>query len=426
MTMRTLDATITELSAGGEGVAICEIEGERRAVFVPGVIAGERARVEADASRRPARGRLLELLEPSPHRVTPACPHVARCGGCDWMHLSVAEQALAHAKIVRAALPAPLREIDIVSHAAPQTQRYRTRARVHIEARRGRVLVGMYGRRSRAPVAVDACIVLDPVLDQARRALATLLEGAKGRGEATLALGRERRAVIDMTFHGELPAATFGRLESAALAMTIAGARIRLGEVRIPATIGDPTPWIAGADGEPLRLAPGGFAQATETGNALLGRRAVELADALAPQAPTTELFAGAGNLTVLLARTRRVTAVEIDAEAAAAARKNLEARGLSARVVEADCTRHAIAKESRLVVLDPPRAGAREVAEALARRPVAAIVYVSCDPPTLGRDLTMLASAGYAPAAVETFEMFPQTSHVETLVALAPPRSRR
>jgi 23S rRNA (uracil1939-C5)-methyltransferase len=77
-------------------------------------------------------------------------------------------------------------------------------------------------------------------------------------------------------------------------------------------------------------------------------------------------------------------------------------------------------------VVLDPPRTGAKEIAAALASRPLPAVVYVSCDPPTLGRDLGVLAAAGYAPAAIETFEMFPQTSHVETIAALVPPKARR
>lgn len=425
---RSLEATIEGLTPGGEGVAIEEVDGERRAIFVPGVAKGERVRVEADLSRRPARARLLAVLQPSAERVAAPCAHSGECGGCDWMHLSPAEQARAHAAIVSAVLPPAYRTANVVAHPARSSRAYRTRARVHVLARRGRVLVGMYERGSRDPVAVDACFVLDPILDRARAALASWLEGANGRGEARLALGApadgggDRRAVVELRWNGDLPAPVFGRFERAVTEGALAGAQLYAGDVRIPARVGDPTPWIAGADEEPLRLAPGGFSQATEAGNAELARRVVALGDALAPSAPALELFAGAGNLTVLLARSRAVTAVEIVRDACDAARANLSARGLSARIVEGDAATYPIPKDAKLVVLDPPRTGAKEVARALAARPTPAVVYVSCDPPTLGRDLATLAGAGYRLEAIETFEMFPQTSHVETVAALAPP----
>lgn len=438
----TLEAEIDELSPGGAGVAICAIEGERRAVFVPGVLRGERVRAEVDLERRPARGRLLDVLEPSAARVTPPCAHVDRCGGCDWMALAPEEQAREHAAIVGRLLGVPPK-----SHPAVRALAYRTRARVHVEAKRGRVLVGMYARRSHEPASVDTCVVLDPALDRARAALAGWLEGAAGRGEAQLALGQPgepRRAVLDLRWSGELPGAVFGRLERAALSGELGGARVFSGGASLPggrrggsadprlaatpAKIGDPTPFIVGADDAPLRLAPGGFSQATEAGNAQLARRVGDLARELA-DGPCVELYAGAGNLTVLLARDREVVAVEQDHDACEAARANLAARGLTARVVEADASAHEIPRATRLVVLDPPREGARAVAEALAARAARgptgrapAVVYVACDPPTLARDARILTTAGYVVRAIETFEMFPQTSHVETVVVFDPP----
>ena len=422
---RTLETSIAEITPGGDGVAIEEIDGERRAIFVPGVLKGERVKVEADLSRRPARGRLLAVLTPSTERVAAACAFADECGGCDWMHMSLGEQARAHAAIVASILPPAFRESTIVTHAAPKSDAYRTRARVHVDARKGRVLVGMYERGSHDPVPVATCFVLDPIVDRVRASLASWLEGAKGRGEAQIALAHPtdpRKAVFDLRWNGDLPPTVFGKIERAVNDGELAGARIFSGDVKVPAKIGDPTPWIVGADGAPLKLAPGGFSQATEEGNAALAKRATELADEVAPNAPAIELFAGAGNLTVLLARTHAVTAVEIVRDACEAARANLGTRSLSAKVVEADAATHAIPKDAKLVVLDPPRTGAKEVARALAARPLPAIVYVSCDPPTLGRDLTMLAGAGYRLHAVETFEMFPHTSHVETVVALVPP----
>jgi 23S rRNA (uracil1939-C5)-methyltransferase len=422
-----LEVDVAEMAPGGEGVAICEIAGERRAVFVRGAAPGERVEVEIDPSRRPAPGRLLALVSRSAARVEPPCRHVERCGGCDWMFLSPAAQQHEHGRMAVSLLGEDA--ATKASHAAARALAYRTRARVHVQAKRGRVVVGMFAHRSHEPADVDTCVVLDPVLDEARRALAGWLAGAVGRGEAQIALGHPatlpRKAVVDLRWTGDLPPAAFGRFERAVADGTIAGVRLFVGDVRKPATIGDATPWIAGADDLPLRLAPGGFSQATEDGNVLLARRVAELARGL-PAGSCVELFAGAGNLTVLLAREREVVAVEQDHDACVAARENLTARGLTARVVEADANTHAIPKGVSLVVLDPPREGARAVAAELASRAqkhrAPAVVYVACDLPTLARDVKLLTAAGYEMQSVETFEMFPHTSHVETVVVLTPP----
>ena len=432
----SLVLSITSLAPGGDGVAIVEMGGERRAVFVRGASVGDRVKVDVDASRRPARGRVLELLEEGPTRVAPACAHVARCGGCDWMHVSLAAQRDAHEGEVRRALPEAWRGVTIVAHDAPPgaALAYRSRARVHVRASGGRAIVGMHEAGSNEPAEVDTCVVLAPELDVARGRVAAFFDGAHGHGDAQLALGSvdgdgARRAVLDLRWSGALPAACFARIERATLAGEWAGARLVQGDTRKPAIIGDPTPWMRGADGAPLRLAAGGFGQASEAANAQLAKRVAELAaQALPPEGSrrVTELYAGAGNLTVLLARASSdVTAVESSRDACDAARANLAARDLRAKVVEADAAAYAWPKTTRLVVLDPPRTGARDVATRLAEAPVRHVIYVSCDPQTLGRDLATLAGAGYAPRAVETFEMFPQTSHVETVVALERTRGR-
>jgi 23S rRNA (uracil1939-C5)-methyltransferase len=409
-----LEITIDDLAPSGEGVGIAEQRGERRAIFVPGVVRGERVRVEVDFRTRPARAKLLTVLEPAIARVAPPCAYVDRCGGCDWMHLAHDARVDEHGRTIAQLLGLP------VTRAWPATRElgYRSRARAHVRAK-GRVVVGMMGHRTHEPASVPSCVVLDPALDRARLALEQVLDGARGTGEARIALGpieEPRRAVVDLLWKGDpLPAAVYGRFEA------FAGARIFEEGARVPATIGDPTPYVVGADGRPLRLAPGGFSQATESGNQVLARRVAELAG---DRGPCIELYAGAGNLTVLLARDRDVVAVESDADACLAARANLAARGLRARVVEGDAAAFAIPKATKLVILDPPREGARAVAAALAahRRPPH-VVYVSCDPPTLARDVKMLLAAGFRATAIETFEMFPQTSHVETIVALEPPK---
>jgi 23S rRNA (uracil1939-C5)-methyltransferase len=415
-----IDATIASLAPGGDGVALVEIDGERRAVFVPHAAPGDRARLAIDPSRRPARGRVLRLESPGSDRIEPACRWSSRCGGCDWMHLSLAAQERTHIDHLRAALPPTWRDVRIASTASVDALAYRTRARIHVQVTpRGGVVVGMHEARTRQPVEVETCVVLEPGLERARREVAGMFRGSRGRGDVQMALGAGRLPVLDVRWNGELAPDAFRRLEEAVRDARIAGAQITVGPATRPARIGDPTPWMTGADGEPLRLAPGGFGQASERMNAALG---LHVAGIVRPWATdkAVELYAGAGNLSVLIAReVGEIACVESDRETCAAARANLAARELpTARVIEADAGAYAWGKATRLVVLDPPRTGARAVAERLLASPVRHVVYVSCDAQTLGRDLGILEDA-YTPTSVAAFEMFPQTSHAEAVVAL-------
>ncbi len=420
-----IDASITSLAPGGDGVAHVELGGERRAVFVPGTAPGDRARLEVDASRRPARGRVVALVSAGADRVPPPCPWSARCGGCDWMHLAVPAQTRTHVEHLRAALPVSWRGMEIGGSPAPEPLGYRTRARVHVRSlRSGSVVVGMHEARSHEPVEVETCAVLDPTLEQARRTMAHLLEGSRGRGDVQIGLGAGRVPVLDVRWDGDLPPQTYARIEAAVADGRIAGAQVVLPGATRPARIGDPTPWMTGGDGAPLRLSAGGFAQAAEAVNAALTQHVARVVQPWQADR-AVELYSGAGNLSILLARgVGDLACVESSRDACEAARDNLRARDVqNARVVEADAGAYAWSKAVRLVVLDPPRTGARAVAERLAESRVAHVVYVSCDAQTLGRDLTLLAK-GYAPVSITSFEMFPQTSHAEAVVALERRRS--
>ncbi len=421
-----LDGTITHIAPGGEGVMHANVGGERRAVFLAHAAPGDVIRAEVDLSRRPARGRIVELLAPSGDRVAPACAWSDRCGGCDWMHLSAGAQAREHLRHVRDALPPEWRHATIRWHSAPAPLAYRARARVHLKSvRGGRVAVGMHEARTHEPVEVERCAVLDPALDRARQALGPLLEGSRGRGDAQLALGLDRRPVVDVRWVGDVSPAAFGRLEQAVAAGQLAGARITLDGASRPAVVGDAQPWMTAADGAPMRLAPGGFGQANEEVNAALADHVAEHASRAEAQR-AVELYAGAGNFSVLLARrVRDLVVVEASRDACEAARANLAARGLKARVVEADAATYAFGPATDLLVLDPPRAGAREPVDRLAASRVRHVVYVSCDTATLARDLGRLAPA-YALRSVAAFEMFPQTSHVEVVVAIERRRGRK
>jgi 23S rRNA (uracil1939-C5)-methyltransferase len=415
----TIEATIASLAPGGAGVAHFDHPSGRRAVFVAHAAPGDRVRLSVDLSTRPARGEIREVVSSGPDRVVPACPWSTRCGGCDWMHLSPEAQARAHADHVRDALPRAWGPVSVDVRAAPRGLGYRSRARVHVRCGRGgRAIVGMHGARTREPVEVEACAVLHPALELARARVAAFFAGCSGRGDVQIALGEGGLPVYDVRWSGEVGPATFGRLERAIAAGDLAGARIAAADAKRPATIGDAAPQAAGADGKPLRLAPGGFGQANDEVNVALARHVASLAHEARPRR-AVELYAGAGNLSVVLApEVGELTCVESSHEACEAARANLAARSQPVRVVEGDADTFAWKPSTDLVVLDPPRKGARAACGRLAQSRVSNVLYVSCDAQTLGRDLAVLAPA-YAPRSVTTFEMFPQTSHVEVVVAM-------
>jgi 23S rRNA (uracil1939-C5)-methyltransferase len=419
---------ITSLAAGGDGVAHVDRPEGRRAVFVAGSAPGDVIDAEVDFAQRPARGGVFRVVQPSPVRVQPPCPLAGSCGGCDLMHISVEAQRDAHRSIVASALEHALHRVDgtatspdVVVHPASASVGYRTRARLAIRARGASAVVGYRRAGRRFLQDVDSCAVLDPRLDRALSELRRLFEGETGDGEASLALGEEARPVVDLAWIGDLSARFFAGVSRSVESRALAGAEVWLPGASRPARFGDPHAVTTAADGEPLRVPSGAFAQAHPAVNVALGARVLA---AVEPDGrPIVELFAGSGNLTVLLARhATSLTAVESDGRAVEAAHGNLRNRGLSARILKADADTFEWPANARTIVLDPPRGGAEGASRKLAGSRVRRIAYISCDPSTLARDISLIAAGGYRPFLVETFEMFPHTSHVETLVALDKP----
>ncbi len=310
---------IESLAAGGDAVG--RLAGGE-VVFVPSAAPGELVEVEVSGTTRPAQGRLLRVVEPSPDRVAPPCPHLEACGGCDWMHLSARAQEAGHAEIVRSALAhagAALPEITV--HAAPVGLEYRTRARLFLKADRRGVHVGYRAAGSHELAPVDRCLVLDPSIAPLVGELAAVLAGARGEGDAAVARGRDGLPVVSLDWRGDLPATTWAALDAKVKGGAWAGARVILAGVGSPATFGDPRPVLIGADGAPLVIAAGGFAQPSDEGAAILARRVDELSRLDQEKRPrrVVELFAGSGTLSVLLARgADAFSAVEIGADAAA------------------------------------------------------------------------------------------------------------
>jgi 23S rRNA (uracil1939-C5)-methyltransferase len=387
------DLRIERLSAGGDGVAR---EASGRVVFVPLAAPGDLVRVRLrDARKRFARADVLELLEPGAARVQPPCPVFGVCGGCAWQHVAYPAQLSAKAEIVSDALRRiggfELEKGAVRVTPSPSPYGYRNRARLLQEG----ASLGYRMRRSHALCAVEACPVLQPELSAVLARKRTPLAGGVSR-EWEISIG-------------------------------ISGAP-RARPLDEPCAAGiDAVDVCAGED--LLRISPGVFAQANA---GLLGPlRDAVVREATSGGATTSalELYAGAGLFTLGLARRFDwVTAVESQPNAVADLRFNLR----RARLANADVRPGEVeevlprleVRNPDVVVVDPPRAGlSREAMAELERVGPRRVVYVSCDPATLARDLAVLRGSGHRLLHVEAFDLFPQTPHVEALaVSERPP----
>jgi len=404
-----LELTVEALGASGDGVAF----DHGRAMDVPGALPGERVRLTLHRD-----GPAVERLSDSPERVAPLCPVFERCGGCTLQHASATLQRDTRLAALRRALPAALRELPVAWHPSPTPFGWRTRARLAWESDRVGVRLGHRARRSRAVVDTRACPVLVPGLEAALPAVAEALSRIVGAGEVSLALGHDGAPVASVhVARGALDPRAYTLCE-ALVASGFAGAALWAPEASVPFVKGKPDPVTVGGDGEPLTLGLDGFAQAHGALNLALADAVVT--GARADGKKVLELYAGAGNFTVALARrAASVVAVESDPSATRALRDNLRARSLENVTVRDEPAERCAGVRADVVVLDPPRTGAREVCESLAAKPFAkTLVYVSCDPPTLGRDLGAL-SQRYEVSALAAFEMFPHTGHVEVVATL-------
>ncbi len=335
--------------------------------------------------RRYLRASLIEAISPAPCRVEPVCPVFGVCGGCSWQHLRYATQLRGKAGILRDALTrigklsgVPER---IEMRPSVATYQYRSRARVVAE----KAGVGFRRGGSREVCATLHCPILVPALDA-----------------SLAALGRARRRPRG---EWELAAGDSGEVSLLAPSGSARGkkrVRIRLGR-------------------DALAISAGVFCQANV---ALRTELATAVHEAAGEGALALELFAGAGFLTLGLARRfGHVVAVESDRRAARDLRGNLRAAGIDSAEVRTGRVEDALTEPSLrdlrpdVIVLDPPRSGLpRGAASALAAERV---VYLSCDPATLARDLASLAERGFRLVRVTGFDLFPQTPHVEALAVL-------
>ena len=405
--LQTLSIAVDSLAAGGDGVGR---DSQGRVTFVPHSAPGDALEVTLTrANRSFARGRIEQIRTPSPYRVEPLCSLFVsnQCGGCCWQHVEYKTQAQAKQQIVRAALRNLIRlGLEIESIQTPVSPyRWRRRARLHWERAPtdAHATIGYYQANSNRLIDVETCLQLEPMLetalDQIRSKLSAYL---KHKGEIHLVVGHQKEVhvVLDGPCNPKHAQTVLGEP-----IVGISVANMHYGH--IPA-LDDEFPCTANQ-----------FCQASSGGNQAL-RTTVDRLTLPREGSRILELYAGSGNLTRTLVRGAfHITAVE---QSLPRHIRSLRHDRITFVQGDALTVTHKMVRSKRpvdLVVLDPPRQGARSLMPLLASLKPKRIVYVSCNPATLARDTTTLVEQGYIPTVASPLDLMPQTPHIEVVVQL-------
>jgi 23S rRNA (uracil1939-C5)-methyltransferase len=418
---------IAGIATGGAGVGHLP---DGRAVFVQRTAPGETVQVRVlEEKRRWASAHLLRVLEASPDRRAAPCPHYGRCGGCTLEHLAYPAQLPAKASLVVEALrriggvEAPVPEVT----ASPDEFRYRNRVSFTlVRLAQGRVLAGFHELEHPGRVLdIGAdCLLPEPAVS----AVWGRLRERWGLDASRLPAGARLRLTLRGTGAGAVSLLVDGGFGPGRPEELLAGVE---GLASIWHRPGDdperPAVLLAGAESlaeswqeEDVALSGAVFLQVNRAAAALLEEHVVALAGDVAGQ-KVVDAYCGVGLHARRLARRgARVTGIELDPVAVAEARRGAAATGDAAEFLEArveDALPAALPAE--LVILNPPRAGLEAaVPGQLLAAPPARLVYVSCNPATLARDLGRLAG-GFELRSIRCFDLFPQTAHVETVADL-------
>ena len=442
---KVYETEICDYTAEGQGIA--KIEG--CAVFIPNALVGEKCLVRIEKAQKTwAAGKITEILEKSPHRVNRQCPVAKLCGGCDFWHMDYEEECRLKGERVKQALNRiggeNLEEVPVMS--APACTGYRNKAVYPVSSKKGRAYAGFFRAGTHQIVENEGCLILFPEADQVKN---TVIEF----------MNRHHISAYDETTHQGLVRHIFVRRGWVS------------GEILVCLTVNGKNLPKAKALVEELQKIPGFrtlvLSVNTKQGNSVLGDeeillygpgyiedtlcglnfrlsarsfyqvnhpQAQRLYEAAICQAGITkedlvlDLYCGVGTITLIMAKQAgKVIGVEVVEAAVRDARENAKRNGIeNAEFFCGDAGKAALELEQKgiipdVVVVDPPRKGLNaDTIEALHKMNPRRIVYVSCDPATLARDVALLKERGYQLTSAQAADLFPRCAHVESIVCLS------
>ena len=439
------ETTVTDYTAEGQGVA--HVEG--CAVFLPNAIAGERVRLRIEKAQKTwASGKIVEILEKSPHRRNRECPVAKLCGGCDFWHMDYEEETRLKAGRVKTCLNRlggeALTEVPIL--AAPDCHGYRNKAQYPVASKKGRAYAGFFRAGTHDVVENRRCLILpeetdavkDAVMDYVNQFRVSVYDEASHTGLLRHIYVRRgavsKQILVCLVCNGErLPKveALLTRLQTIPGFTTLV---LSVNTKKGNAVLGDKFITLHGPGyiedtlcGLSFRLSPRSFYQVNHHQAQRLYETAIEKAQ-ITKNDTVLDLYCGVGTITLAMASAAgKVIGVEVIPQAVEDAKDNARRNGIeNVEFFCGDAGQAALELERNgvrpdVVVVDPPRKGLNaDTIEALSRMTPRRIVYVSCDPATLARDVALLKQRGYALQSATAADLFPRCAHVETVVLLS------
>lgn len=410
----TYDIDILTLLYGGDAMGRLP---DGRAVFVPYVIPGERARVRLiEQKKNFARGSLVEVLAPSPERIAPCCASFAACGGCHYMHMTYAAQLRYKTAILRDQFVriAGISDPPVAAmRPSPSEWHYRNAVQFHLTAQG---MPGFQEPGSHVVVPVEQCLLCAPAIDEIWPHLDFVDPDSgvvPGLERIQLRAGAGDDLLMVLESNEPVPPAFSVDLPISAVFVGPGGF-----EENAPLVLAGEDYLVMEALGRAFRVSAGSFFQVnTAQAENMLGYLLERLA--LPQEASLLEVYAGVGLFSAFLApRVTRLAAVESSPSAVDDFAANLdEFNNVELYQGPAEEILPGLEMRPDVVLVDPPRAGlAIPALDALVGMGATRLAYVSCDPATLARDAKRLLAAGYVLESVQPFDMFPQTYHIESV----------
>lgn len=438
------ETEIVDYTSDGQGVA--KVDG--CTVFVPNAVAGELCRIRIEkVGKTWAAGKITEILQRSPHRINRECPVAKLCGGCDFHHMDYTEETRLKQERVRAALNRiggeSLEEVPILS--APTCQGYRNKAQYPVSQKKGRAYAGFFKAGTHQVVENQRCLILPTAMDRVKDIVIDYVN-------------HFRISVYDETTGNGLLRHIYVRQGSVSgqilVCLSVNGKSLPRTEVLIAqlkqlpgfttlvlsentkagnAVLGDKFHTLYGPGyiedtlcGLTFRLSPRSFYQVNHHQAQRLYEAAIAQAE-ITKEDTVLDLYCGVGTITLCLAKAAgKVIGVEVVEQAVEDARENALRNGIkNVEFFCGDAGQAALELEKSgvhadVVVVDPPRKGLNaDTIEALIRFAPRRIVYVSCDPATLARDVALLKERGYQVKNALAADLFPRCAHVESIVCL-------
>lgn len=430
---------ITGLTSEGNGVG--RIDG--MAVFVPYALPEETVRVKIlKVNKSYAYGKMLDVLKPSPERTAPLCPVFFRCGGCGLRHMTYNAELKFKTDKVRQDLKR-IGGLDIPvenCEPSPEISGYRNKAQYPVGASDGKICTGFFAKRTHDIIPIDSCLIqsdfsriaADSVKEYMKRANAAPYDEKSGKGcirHIYVRNSKKEALLTIVTAYKNIPCRDLLVDIVRKNCPFVCGIVQNVNPKKTNVVMGSENITLWGEPyltdklcGLKFEISPMSFYQVNHDQTERLYACAAELAEVKNTDT-VLDLYCGIGTISLFMARhAGKVYGVEIVPQAIENAKKNAEINGIeNAEFVVGDAKTAAERfSDADVVIIDPPRAGCdAAVIDHIVRIAPERVVYVSCNPSTLARDLKIFSEKGYEPKIAHPFDLFPRTEHVETVCLL-------